>query len=104
MGKPTSNVSLTPELVAFVQEQVSSGNFTSSSEVHRAALVAMKKSEEEHQARIARLRGEVQKGIDQIEAGQFTEVQDSEELRQWIGECGDQARRELKKESVKIAP
>jgi antitoxin ParD1/3/4 len=103
MGKPTSNVRLTPELVAFVDEQVSTGSFSSSSEVHRAALVAMKKAEEERQARIARLKGEIQKGIDSIDAGQGIEINSPEELREQINGSLDKARENLKAKGVEIA-
>ena len=54
---PTSNVNLTADLAEFVQNQVESGEFNNNSEVHRAALVAMKKAEEERKARLAWLRG-----------------------------------------------
>ncbi|MFT5465190.1 MAG: antitoxin ParD1/3/4 [Verrucomicrobiales bacterium] len=104
MGKPTSNVSLTPELVAFVQEQVSTGNFGSSSEVHRAALAALKKSEEERQAKIDRLRAEIQIGIDGIDAGRFTEINTDEEQSAFIAKCRGEATRRVKSRGVKIAP
>jgi len=104
MGKPTSNVSLTPELVAFVQAQVSAGNFGSSSEVHRAALAAMKQSEEERQVRIDRLRAEIQVGIDDIDAGRFTEIKSDDEQRDFIANCSDGATRRLVSRGVKIAP
>ncbi len=71
---PTSNVNLTPELLNFVQQQVESGHYNNNSEVHRAALVALKKSEEEREARIARLRGEVREGIESMDEGGALEI------------------------------
>ena len=44
------NVSLTPELIAFVAEQVASGRYVSASEVIRAAL---RQLEREHGAAIS---------------------------------------------------
>ena len=101
---PTSNVNLTPELVSFVQEQVETGHFNNNSEVHRAALAAMKKVEEERQARLDRLRAEIQVGLDDIEAGRSVEIKGEEELHEMMSEIGNQARQELKDEGVEIAP
>ena len=101
---PTSNVNLTPELVSFVQDQVETGHFNNNSEVHRAALAAMKKAEEERQAKLNRLRAEIQVGLDDIEAGRYTEINSSEELHDFVSAIGNEARRELEAEGVKIAP
>ena len=104
MGKPTSNVSLTPELVEFVNEQVGTGNFSSSSEVHRAALSSMKKFEEERQARLARLRSEIQLGIDDIEAGRLARMNSPEELEIFLSECSEEATKRVRTRGVKISP
>ena len=71
---PTQNVNLTPELEVFVREQVENGLFNSASEVHRAALAAMAREEEERQARLQRLRSEINVGIEDLEAGRFQTV------------------------------
>jgi antitoxin ParD1/3/4 len=72
---PTQNVNLTTELELFVKEQVRGGNFNNASEVHRAALAAMRRAEEERLIRLDRLRNEIQKGIDSIDAGDFVEIE-----------------------------
>ena len=50
----TRNVSLTPEIEAFINERVSSGRFRSASEVVRAALRLLE--DEEHRRETARPR------------------------------------------------
>lgn len=70
---PTSNVNLTTELEQFVKTQVSSGQFNNASEVHRAALAAMAQQREERQILLDRLRHEVDLGLNDLEAGRFTE-------------------------------
>ena len=84
---PTSNVNLTPELLSFVQQQVASGHYNNNSEVHRAALVALKKNEEEREARIARLRGEIQDGIDSMDEGGSLEISSSADADAFFEKC-----------------
>lgn len=53
-----ANVSLTPELAAFVADQVASGRFGSASEVVRAALRSLERDEaKQHKRRIKDLGG-----------------------------------------------
>ena len=61
---PRQNVNLTPQLDRFVKRIVKSGEFNSVSEVHRAALSAMVREREERALRLARLRKEIQVGLD----------------------------------------
>lgn len=60
----TLNVSLTPHLEEFIQKTVSSGRFQSASELVRTALRLLEEREQERLARLAWLRGEIQKGLD----------------------------------------
>ena len=83
---PTQNVHLTTELELFIKEQVSGGNFNNASEVHRAALAAMRRTEEERKLRLARLRGEIQKGIDSIDSVEFLVVESEEEEARFFAE------------------
>jgi antitoxin ParD1/3/4 len=66
---PTQNVNLTLVLEASVKSQVASVHFNNASEVHRAALAAMARQEEERQLRLDHLRREIQIGIDDVEGG-----------------------------------
>ncbi len=59
---PTRNVNLTDELESLVQAKVASGRFENASEVVRAALRALEREEEEHQAKLSALRAAVEEG------------------------------------------
>ena len=88
---PTQNVNLTPELDAFVKKQIASGYFNNASEVHRAALGAMAKEEEMRQAKLERLRAEIQLGLDDLDAGRFIETNGPEELERFMDDCFEAA-------------
>jgi antitoxin ParD1/3/4 len=63
------NVSLTPELDRYVEEKVKSGRYRSASEVLRESLRIMQQLEEERQARLAALRGEIDRGLEELNRG-----------------------------------
>jgi antitoxin ParD1/3/4 len=67
------NVSLTPHLEAFIQQTVSSGRFQSTSELVRTALRLLEEQEQQRLARLAWLRGEIQKGLDSGPAAAFAD-------------------------------
>lgn len=81
---PTQNVNLTPELDSFVKSQVESGYFNNASEVHRAALAAMAKAEEERRERLELLRKEIQIGLDDLESGRFIALEGPEGLHEFM--------------------
>jgi len=58
------NVNLTPQLEELVRSKVSSGLYTSASEVVREALRLMEEHDRLRQARLDELRREVRKGLD----------------------------------------
>ena len=64
------NVSLTPELERMVEEKVRSGQYRSASEVVRDGLRLLAQRDEEYQVRLEALRGEIQKGMDQLNRGE----------------------------------
>lgn len=57
------NVNLTPQLEDLVRSKVSSGLYTSASEVVREALRLMEEQDRFRQAKLDQLRQEIQKGL-----------------------------------------
>lgn len=68
------NVSLTPELENLITERVRSGAYGSASEVVRAALRLLARQDAEHDARLARLRGDLRVGVEQARRGEVSAV------------------------------
>lgn len=63
------NVSLTPELEAFVEQTVKSGRYASASEAVREGLRLL----EEREAKFLRLKRDIEDGIASGEGREFTE-------------------------------
>jgi len=63
------NVSLTPELEGAVQSFVDRGLYSSQSEVVRAALRLLLEREQEREAKLAALKGEIRLGLQDIREG-----------------------------------
>ncbi|MFT3744221.1 MAG: type II toxin-antitoxin system ParD family antitoxin [Pyrinomonadaceae bacterium] len=63
------NVSLTPELEKMVISKVESGRYNSASEVVREGLRLLQQRDEAYERKLAWLKGEIQVGIDELEAG-----------------------------------
>lgn len=70
---PTMNVSLTEEMVEFVESEISSGDYVSASEVVRAALRVMRHEKELAETKLGLLRAEVDIGLGQAERGEFSD-------------------------------
>jgi antitoxin ParD1/3/4 len=64
------NVSLTPELVEFIQERVRSGRYSSASEVVGEALRLLQDRDELRQLRMRELRAKVAAGLDSLDRGE----------------------------------
>nr|ANY58130.1 hypothetical protein [uncultured bacterium] len=77
------NVSLTPDLDRFVAEQVRSGEYNSHSEVVRAGLRLLLQQKRETEARLARLRGEIEEGLAEARRGEL--VDGEEALERLLG-------------------
>jgi antitoxin ParD1/3/4 len=65
------NVSLTPELESVVDQKVKSGMYNSASEVVREGLRLLQQRDDMREAKLNALRAEIQKGIDDLEAGRI---------------------------------
>ena len=59
---PTRNVNLTDKLDRFVLSKVKGGRYENASEVVRAALRALERDEQEHEAKLAALRAAIDEG------------------------------------------
>lgn len=71
------NVSLTPELEEIVGIKVKSGLYNSASEVVREGLRLLQQRDEMREIKLEALRAEIQKGVDDLEAGR---VRDGSEV------------------------
>jgi antitoxin ParD1/3/4 len=96
--RTTVNVSLTPELGAFLQSRVNSGRYQTTSEVVREALRLLQQQEKEREQGLRQLKVKLQRGTSQAERGELLDGDEVfEELRQMIDE-----RRRAKKRGTKV--
>ncbi|RXH57685.1 type II toxin-antitoxin system ParD family antitoxin [Granulicella sibirica] len=79
---PTRNLYLTDTLDSFVASGVEDGRYSNASEVVREGLRMMQQREAEDLAKIARLRGAAQEGIESIERGEFVTLSGPDSIRQ----------------------
>ena len=86
---PTRNVNLTEHFDRMIDEGVKSGRFSNASEMVREGLRLLEQRDEEHRAHVEWLRGEVQKGIDDIESGAYSELRSEGELDEFLDRIGD---------------
>ena len=83
----TVNISLTPELDAFLQSRVKSGRYQTTSEVVREALRLLERHEREHEEAFLQLKSRLERGAAQAERGELVDGDEVfEELREMIEE------------------
>ena len=75
---PTRNISLTREQDEFVESIVRAGEYQNASEAVRDALRALQQRRREDTLKLERLRLEIQTGIDELENGDFVEIEDAD--------------------------
>jgi antitoxin ParD1/3/4 len=91
--RTTVNISLTPELGAFLQSRVKSGRYQTTSEVVREALRLLQHQEKEREVGLKQLKVKLQRGALQAQRGELLDADEVfEELRKLIAE-----RRPIKK-------
>ena len=73
------NVSLTPELEKFVTDKVSSGRYTSASEVVREALRLLEREEKSRNEQIAEFNHELQARLDGLDRGEHVTAEEARE-------------------------
>ncbi len=71
------NISLTPELERFVQEKVSSGMYTSASEVIRESLRLLHMHDDLQTQRVNQLNQAIDVGLQQLKTGKKIVVKES---------------------------
>jgi antitoxin ParD1/3/4 len=76
-------VTLSPELEVLVREQIATGLYRDADDVVRQALEALIR---DPKAREAALRAAIQLGIDDLEAGRYTTINNLEELEAFFRE------------------
>jgi antitoxin ParD1/3/4 len=85
--RTTVNISLTPELDAFVQSRVSSGRYQTASEVVREALRMLERVEKGRERAFHQLKAKLERGASQAERGELLDGDEVfNELRQLIEE------------------
>jgi antitoxin ParD1/3/4 len=72
---PTRNISLTPEQDAFVESVVKAGEYQNASEAVRDALRALQQRRREDALKLKVLRMQIKAGIEELERGDFIEVE-----------------------------
>jgi antitoxin ParD1/3/4 len=86
-NRTTVNISLTPELDAFLQSRVSSGRYQTASEVVREALRMLERVERERERAFHQLQAKLERGAGQAERGELLDGDEVfNELRQLIEE------------------
>lgn len=96
------NVSLTPELESLVHEKVTSGLYTSASEVVREALRLLNDRDSIQQQRLAELKREIAVGLDQLHCGEGIPY-DEQSLKAMLEEVKREGRKKLEGARKKAA-
>ena len=88
-NRTTVNISLTPELGAFIQNRVKSGRYQTTSEVVREALRLLEREEQDRKATFQQLKAKLARGAAQAARGELLDGdQVFEELRDLIQQRG----------------
>jgi len=75
---PTRNISLTDEQDAFVENVVKSGEYQNASEAVRDALRTLQQRRREDALKLQALRVQIKAGLDELDRGNFVELDDTE--------------------------
>jgi putative addiction module CopG family antidote len=67
-----TSLTLQPETLRLIEEQLESGNYDSADDVVRHALRALSKEDQQYAIRLEALRGEIQKEIDDLDNGRYS--------------------------------
>jgi antitoxin ParD1/3/4 len=75
---PTRNIDLTAEQDAFVEEVVRAGKYQDASEAVRDAVRRLQQGLQADELKLELLRTHIKAGLDALERGEFTEVDDAD--------------------------
>jgi antitoxin ParD1/3/4 len=89
---PTRNISLTPELDAFVDRVVKAGEYQNASETIRDALRALQQRRAEDAMKLERLQLAVRAGAAALDRGDYVEV-DEADLDEYLDDLAISAAR-----------
>jgi antitoxin ParD1/3/4 len=95
---PTRNISLTDHFERLIESAVASGEYQNASEVVRAGLRLLERQRQADEAKLKALRAAVQLGIDQLERGDYIELE-PHEISDHIRRLGERASTRLKAKS-----
>jgi antitoxin ParD1/3/4 len=85
--RTTVNVSITPELNAFLQSRVASGRYQTTSEVIREALRLLERHEREKDESLVQLKSKLARGAAEAERGDLLDGDEVfDELKEMIAE------------------
>jgi antitoxin ParD1/3/4 len=76
----TQTIELSERESEFVRRSVLEGRYKDANEVVEAGLRLLEEREEEERLALERLRAEVKKGMDDLEAGRYVEINGPEEM------------------------
>jgi antitoxin ParD1/3/4 len=74
----TRNISLTAEQDAFIEKIVKAGEYQNASEAVRDALRMLQQRRREDELKLKALRAHIKAALDDVERGDFVEVDDTE--------------------------
>jgi antitoxin ParD1/3/4 len=92
---PTRNISLTPEQDAFIEQAVKSGEYQNASEAVRDALRTLQQRRREDALKLEALRQQIDAGVDALDRGKFTEI-DETELDAYLGGLTDRPKNQAR--------
>lgn len=98
----TQHLELSEHDSEFVRRCVLDGRYKDANEVVEAGLRLLAEREEER-LQLDRLRAEVQKGMDDLEAGRYTEVNSPEELQTHFDKLKQEAANRLQKGRERVS-
>ena len=92
---PTRNISLTTVQDAFIDRMVKNGTYQNASEAVRDAIRLLHQRRLEDAAKLKALRAQIQSGLDDLERGDFVEVDgdDLDQLFEDLAASASEARR-----------